>query len=236
MPQDASASTASPARRLAAWGVHAFTASGLLWGLLAALCVARAEYREAFVFIIAAIAVDAVDGLLARWVRVTDTLPGFDGALLDNLVDYVTYVFVPALLIHEAELLPPAWAIAGSVLICLASAYQFCQAEAKTSDHFFLGFPSYWNVVAFYLFFAGLDPRANLAIVGFLVVQVFVPIKWVYPSRMTRLRAVTIAATAIWGVACIAVLVQYPTPAPWLLPASLLYVVYYAGVSLWFGR
>ncbi len=217
---------------MAAWAVHAFTASGAMWGLLAALCVARSEYREALAFMIVAIAVDAFDGILARWARAKETLPQFDGALLDNLVDYLNYVFVPALLLHEAHLLPPSAALLGSILICVASAYQFCQADAKTSDHFFLGFPSYWNVVAFYLFLGGLDPRVNLAIVSFFMVMVFVPVKWVYPSRMRRFRAATLVATALWGAMCIAMLVQYPTAAPWLLPASLVYVAYYVGVSL----
>ena len=217
---------------MAAWAVHAFTASGVLWGLLGVLCIARSEYREAFAFMIVAIAVDSFDGMLARWVRAKETVPRFDGALLDNLVDYVNYVFVPTVLIHEAHLLPASSALVGSTLICLASVYQFCQADAKTSDHFFRGFPSYWNVVAFYLFFGGLDPRVNLAIVAFLVVMVFVPVKWVYPSRMERLRVVTLTATALWGGLCITMLVQYPTPAPWLLPASLVYVAYYVAVSV----
>ena len=220
---------------MAAWAVHAFTASGVLWGLLAVLCIARSEFVEALAFMIVAIAVDSFDGMLARWTRVTETLPQFDGTLLDNLVDYVNYVFVPAVLIHEAHVLPPSLALLGSILICLASAYQFCQTNAKTRDHFFLGFPSYWNVLAFYLFLGGLDQRVNLAIVSFLVVMVFVPVKWVYPSRMARLRGVTLVATTLWGATCIAILVQHPTATSWLLPASLVYVAYYVGVSLVLG-
>ena len=225
----------SAGRRVAAWAAHAFTASGVLWGLLALLCVARAEYREALAFLIVALVVDSVDGILARWARVKETTPQFDGALLDNLVDYVNYVFVPAVLLHEAHLLPPSSALVGSAFICLASAYQFCQADAKTSDHFFVGFPSYWNVVAFYLFLGGLDPWVNLAIVAFFVVMVFVPIKWVYPSRTARFRGVTLVASALWGALCIAMLVQHPTVAPWLLPASLVYIVYGMALSVVLG-
>ncbi len=221
----------SAGRRMAAWAAHAFTATGVLWGLLALLSVARAEYREALAFLIVALVVDSVDGILARCARVKETTPQFDGARLDNLIDYVNYVFVPAVLLHEAHLFPPSSALLGSALICLASAYQFCQADAKTSDHFFVGFPSYWNVVAFYLFLGGLDPRVNLAIVSFFVVMVFVPIKWVYPSRTARFRGVTLVASALWGASCIAMLVQYPIVAPWLLPASLVYIAYGMAVS-----
>ncbi len=221
--------------RAAAWAVHGFTASGVLWGLLAILSIARGEYRPAFAFMTAAVAVDSFDGMLARWAQVKETLPQFDGTLLDNVVDYLNYVFVPAVLIHEVRLLPPSWALAASVLICLASAYQFCQIDAKTSDHFFRGFPSYWNVLAFYLVLGGLDRWMNLVIVLSFVVLVFVPIKWIYPSRMERLRGLTLVATAAWGVACIAMLIQYPEPAAWLLSASLLYVAYYVGISLYLG-
>ena len=115
-------------------------------------------------------------------------------------------------------------------------AYQFCQTEAKTEDHFFSGFPSYWNVLAFYLVLGGLDERLNFAFVLLFVLLVFIPLKWIYPSRMGRLRGVTIAAGGAWGAACIALLVQYPDPAPWLLSASLLYVAYYIGISLYLGR
>ena len=229
-------STPSAARMVGAWSVHALTASGALWGLLAVLCIAQSEFREALLFMIVAIAVDSVDGMLARWVRVKETMPRFDGALLDNLVDYLNYVFVPAVFIHEAHLLPPSLALLSSIVICVASAYQLCQIDAKTDDHFFLGFPSYWNVVSFYLFLGQLDPRLNLAIVWFFVVMVFVRLKWVYPSRMVRFRGVTLLATALWGATCIAMVVQYPTATPWLLPASLVYVFYYVGLSLTLGR
>jgi|LWDU01.1.fsa_nt_gi phosphatidylcholine synthase len=226
----------STARIVGAWAVHALTASGAMWGLLAVLCVARSELREALAFMIVAIAVDAFDGMLARWVRVKEAMPRFDGALLDNLVDYLNYVFVPAVFLHEAHVLPPSLALLSGIAICIASAYQFCQIGAKTNDHFFLGFPSYWNVVAFYLFLGGLDPRVNLAIVWFFVVMVFVPLKWAYPSRMGRFRAATLTATALWGATCIAMIAAYPAAPAWLLPTSLVYVAYYVVVSLASGR
>ncbi len=223
----------TPAALTAAWAVHLLTASGALWGLLTLIAVARKEWGVAFGWMTVALAVDAFDGMLARRARVKELLPGFDGVLLDNMLDYLNYVVVPAFLIYEAELLPPRLAVAGAGAVCLASAYQFCQTEAKTDDHFFKGFPSYWNVLAFYLFLGGLDPRVNLAILTLLAILVFVPLKWIYPSRMSRWRGITIAATSLWGAMCIAMLAQFPDPAPWLLYASLGYVAYYILVSLY---
>jgi len=224
---------ASAASVTAAWAAHAFTASGAVWGLLALIATARGDWRAAFVWMTVALAVDSFDGMLARAARVGEVLPGFDGTLLDNMLDYLNYVVVPAFLIQQAGLLPPRFAVAGAAAICLASGYQFCQADAKTDDHYFKGFPSYWNALSFYLFLGGLDPRANLAIVATFVVLVFVPLKWVYPSRMARWRGITIAATCVWGALCIAMLTQFPDPAPWLLYASLVYVAYYVLVSLY---
>lgn len=223
-------------RRLSAWAAHAFTASGALWGLLALVAIADGAWRLAFIWMTVALAVDSFDGMLARAARVKQVLPGFDGTLLDNMLDYFSYVIVPAFLIHQAGLLPERLAIAGAGAICLASAYQFCQADAKTPDHYFKGFPSYWNVLAFYLYLGGLDPAWNLAIVALFVALVFVPLKWIYPSRMQRWRGVTIALTCAWGASCIAMLVQLPDPSPWLLYGSLGYVAYYVGVSLLLSR
>ena len=218
---------------MAAWAVHVFTASGALWGLLGIIAAARHEWGVAFAWMTLALVVDAFDGMLARVARVKEVLPGFDGDLLDNTLDYLNYVFVPAFLIYEAGLLPDRFAVAGAAAVCLTSAYQFCQPEAKTDDHFFKGFPSYWNVLAFYLFLGGLDSRVNLAILASFALLVFVPLKWIYPSRMPRWRGFTIAATCVWGAMCIAMLVQFPEPAPWLLYASLGYVAYYVLASLY---
>ena len=219
-----------------AWTAHAFTASGALWGLLALIAVARQEWRLASLWMTVALAVDAFDGMLARWGRVKEVLPGFDGTLLDNMLDYLNYVVVPAFLIHQAGLLPDRLALAGSGAICIASAYQFCQTDAKTQDHFFKGFPSYWNVLAFYLFLGRLDPAVNLAVLAVFGILVFVPLKWVYPSRMLRWRTMTIAATCVWGAMCIGMLVQFPEPPRWLLFASLGYVAYYVAVSFWLAH
>ena len=216
-----------------AWGVQLFTASGLICLLLAMRAGVSGDWRLAFAWLAVATLIDAVDGVLARRVGVKEVLPGFDGTLLDNVIDFVGYVFVPAFFLYQAELLPPPHAVWVPAAVCIASAFQFCQADAKTADHYFKGFPSYWNVVVLYLLAMRLSPHANLAIVFVLIVLVFVPIKYLYPSRTRELRRPTLLLTTLWGVMMIGIIAQLPEPAAWLIWTSLLYVAYYLAVSLY---
>ena len=142
--------------RAAAWAVHAFTASGAVMGLAALQATAAGDYRAAFLWMIAATAVDGVDGWLARLARVGELAPSVDGGRLDDIVDYLTYVVAPAFLVVRSGLLPEllGWPAAAAML--LSSAYQFCRTDSKTPDHYFTGFPSYWNIVALYLYVLGL--------------------------------------------------------------------------------
>jgi len=222
----------SSLQRVLAWGVHLFTASGAVWCLLAIDAGIKDHWREAFFWLALAMLVDSVDGFLARWVRVKEALPHFDGALLDNLIDYANYVIVPAFFLYRAELVAAPFSLGCAAAIVLASAYQFCQSDAKTPDHYFKGFPSYWNVTVLYLLAMRLSPTTNLAIVILLVVLVFVPIKYVYPSRTRHLRALTLVLASLWGIALIGVVWQFPHPSNWLIGVSLLFVAYYFGLSL----
>ena len=219
--------------KLMAWSTHIFTATGALWGFLAIQAIFNEKWMAAFIWMIAATFVDSLDGMLARRARVKEVVPNFDGALLDNMVDYFTYVIVPALFMYNVGLFPAQFSLLGVTVILLASAYQFCQSDAKTDDHYFKGFPSYWNVVVFYLFVLGMEPWINLTVVLALAILVFVPIKYIYPSRTRRYQKLTITLAIIWGAICIAILVQYPEPKVWLIWASLLFAVYYAVASLY---
>lgn len=220
-------------RKAAAWGVHLLTAAGAVVALLSIEAISRAEWQVAMAWMIAAMAIDSVDGTLARRVDVKGRLPQFDGALLDNIVDYLNYVFVPAFLLLRGGVLPPGTEWAGAAAVLLSSGYQFAQSDAKTEDHFFKGFPSFWNVAALYLFVVGAPAGLNLAILALLAVGVFVPIHWAYPSRMLRLRTLTLLLTALWGASVVAIAWLWPGTPGWLLAASLAYVAYYAAVSLW---
>jgi len=210
-----------------AWGVHLYTALGAVFGVLAIRYAAVGDYRASFIAMAVTIAIDSSDGTLARFFNVKKRVPGFDGALLDNIVDYLTYVVAPVFLMICAGLVEGSlgFAVAGFVLI--ASAYQFCQADAKTSDHFFLGFPSYWNLVVFYLYCLNWGAMVNELILTLFAVMVFVPIKYIYPSRTKPLRPLTLTLGIIWGVITIAMLPSLPSINPVLLYLSLAYIAYY---------
>jgi phosphatidylcholine synthase len=221
-----------PALVVRAWSVHAFTGLGAVFGLLALLAIARGEWRIAFLWMAATVAIDAVDGGLARWAVVGRVLPGFDGALLDNLVDYLNYAVVPAFFLALGPFLPAPYATLGGAAILLASAYQFGRVDAKTEDHFFTGFPSYWNIVVFYLLFLDAGPLLTGVTIGVLTVLAFVPFRYVYPSRTPAFRSLTISLTCAWGAACLAALALYPTRHALPTWTSLLYVPYYILISV----
>ncbi len=139
-----------------AWGVHLYTALGAALGLLAIFFASRGDFRASFLAMGAATIIDCSDGPLARWLMVKIRVPTFDGALLDNIVDYLTYTVAPVFLMLEAGIIPDSrWGLALACFVMLASVYGFCHTEAKTPDHYFLGFPNYWNLVAFYLYCLG---------------------------------------------------------------------------------
>jgi phosphatidylcholine synthase len=218
------------------WAAHLYTALGAGTALAAALAVFDGDYRAAFLWLFAAVFVDATDGVLARALKVKERLPWFDGALLDNIVDYLTYAFVPVLLMLRAGLLPagPAGTLTG-VAVLLASAYGFSRGDAKvaTSDHFFTGWPSYWNVIALYLYLWKLTPAVNAGILLALAVLVFVPLRYVYPSRTVTLRVPTLLLGAGWGILVLLVVWRLPaTDGPWFALSHVTPIYYYA-LSFW---
>jgi phosphatidylcholine synthase len=215
-----------------AWMVHAYTALGAPLAFLATLEIFAGDFRAAFLWLFAAVLVDATDGWLARRARVSDWLPQFSGTRLDDLVDYLTFVFVPTLLLWQADLLPPRWSFVIVTAILLSSAYGFARDDAKTSDHFFTGFPSYWNVVALYLIVARLSPIANGAVLLALVALVFVRIRYLYPTRTPVHRPLTMALVVLWGAMILAIILNLPDPPPTLVWLSLFFPVYYTGLSL----
>lgn len=219
-------------RTLAAYGVHLFTATGAVWGLLAILAIFDGDYRMMIVWMIVAMLVDGFDGLLARWADVKQYAPGVDGALLDNIIDYLNYVLVPAIFIVKTDFLPAPVKLFTACLILLTSAYQFTQTDAKTDDHHFKGFPSYWNVAALYMLLMGLPGWVNFGFLMLFNVLVFVPIKYIYPSRNSYLRQITLVLTYLYGAIGIWGLLQYPNHPQWFLWVSFVYVVYYIGLSL----
>ena len=220
--------------RLRAVAVHLYTASGAVLALLILVAAFQGQEVRALWLMLAALAIDSTDGLLARKLRVSEALPFFDGAMLDNIVDYMTYVFAPMILLWSGGYLPQGNAgLIFAALPLLASSYQFCRVDAKTDDHFFLGFPSYFNVVAFYAIVFGLQPVAAAWLITICSVLVFIPIRYVYPTRTVAFRGLSLFLTTLWLISYAAILLQMPEPAPLILSFSILYLFYYFGLSLY---
>ena len=217
---------------IGAWFVHLYTASGALCAFLALNRIFYDRYRDAFFWLAVALVIDATDGILARRALVTARIPWFNGGTLDNIVDYLTYVFVPAFFVWHALLVPDRWSIVVVAAMLLSSAYGFGRDDAKTPDHFFTGFPSYWNIVVFYLYVARWAPATNAAILLVLALLVFVPIRYVYPSRTPIWRPLTLALGATWAALLFALLWQMPDVSPSLLWASMVFPAYYALLSI----
>lgn len=218
--------------RVFAWLVHGYTATGAVLAFATTIAVIQQRFRLAFLLMVAATVVDATDGALARLARVKEATPAFDGGRLDDIVDYLTFVFVPGLLLFQAGLLPSGWDVVVVALMLLSSAYGFSAADAKTDDHFFTGFPSYWNIAALYLFAAHLTPVVNAIVLVGLSAMVFVRIGYIYPSKTPFLRGLTIALCVIWGVMVLQMIVMLPDVPRLLLLASLFFPVYYFVLSL----
>jgi phosphatidylcholine synthase len=218
---------------IAAWLVHAYTASGLVLALLATRAVIDHNYRAAFFWLWLQVVIDATDGVLARRARVAERIPWFDGSKLDDVVDYLTYVFVPALVVWRAILVPDAWTMWIAAAMLLSSGYGFSRKDAKTPDHFFTGFPSYWNVVVFYLLVAGFSSIVNAAVLLTFVVLVFIPIRYVYPSRTPILRLFTNVIGGVWSALMLLMLWQYPAVSRLVMWISLMFPAYYFALSIW---
>ena len=225
----------NPLRIIAAWGVHLFTATGAVWGLLGILAIFEAKWKMMIIYMIVAMLVDGFDGMLARWADVKKYANGIDGALLDNILDYLNYVFVPAIfLIKAPDVLPNGFQYPIAFGILLTSAYQFTQVDAKTdesNEYFFKGFPCYWNVVVLYMLVMQLNPWLNLAFLAAFNILIFIPVKYVYPTRSTRMKKVTLAFSYVYAAAGIWGLLQYPNAPKWIAWASFAYVAYYVVLS-----
>jgi phosphatidylcholine synthase len=219
----------SVTRKIFAWLVHLYTAMGLVCAAGIAVLIVRGDdvsFRWAFVLMMAATAIDATDGWLARRAHVKDVLPGFSGRALDDLIDFHTYTSLPLLLLWRADVLPGAF---GWLLLAplLASAYGFSQVNAKTDDGFFLGFPSYWNIVAFYLYVFHAPVWVAVALITTLSVLTFVPTHYIYATRGGPFSAAINAGAALWFVLIGWILVGPERDSTLLMLVSLIYPLMY---------
>ena len=220
-------------RIILAWGVHLYTALGLLvaaWMAVSIVHGGDSSFRTALALMLLATVIDSTDGWLARRARVKEFAPGFDGRRLDDLIDFQTYTSLPLLLIWHAGILSSgqAWWL---LLPLVASAYGFSQVNAKTDDGFFLGFPSYWNIVAFYLYLLHPPARVSLALIISLSVLTFIPWRYLYPSQSAPFSRLTNLLAAVWFALLLTILARWPDDSRLLVLLSLAFPVYYMLMS-----
>jgi len=188
--------------------VHVLTASGAVFGFFALVATARGAWEEAFLWLGVALIVDGLDGPLARYFDVKNTLPRISGEALDLVIDYLTYVIAPAFMIYRADLVPEGFAGLAASAIMLSSLFHFADNASKTSDGFFVGFPALWNLFVLYAFVLAPAPELVLAGVALFSVLTFVPLKWGHPVRARALRWMTFAVTLVWSVAAVIALLR----------------------------
>ncbi len=188
---------------IGAAAVHTLTASGGALGLMALLAVSEGRWEAAFVWLGVALAVDGIDGPLARRLEVKKVLPRFSGEDLDKIVDYLTYVTVPAFMVARAPIVPEPLRLGLALAIMVVSLYHFADKDSKTAAGYFVGFPAIWNVVVLYCFVLAIPPGLAAALIGLCTVLTFIPLRWVHPLRVRRMRPLTLAVIVAWSVAAI---------------------------------
>jgi phosphatidylcholine synthase len=218
--------------RAAAFLIHILTASGAGLALLAMIAAVRSDWPLMFTWLGAALVVDGVDGPLARLLRVHERLPRWSGATLDLVVDYITYVFIPAYVIVDAGLLPPPIAAIAGVLIAVTGALYFADGNMKTDGNYFSGFPAVWNLIVFYLLLLEPGPAVAAVAVLTLCILTFVPIRFVHPLRVENLRALTITLLVFWALLAILAIGQGLKPDTWVTVALCLIALYFLVVGL----
>lgn len=219
-------------RKLLAWCVHFYTALGLVaaaWSAVLIVYGGEDNLRIVIVLMFIAMVIDASDGWLARRIRVKEVTPSFDGRRLDDIIDFNTFTTIPLLFIWRSGLLPGDLAYL-LFLPLIASAYGFSQTNAKTDDGYFLGFPSYWNVAAFYFFYLQPDPWCSVPVIVLLSVLTFVPSKYLHPSIPGPLSMLSVALGIVWAVVVLAIISGTVDKYNWSI-ISLAYPLYYMAAS-----
>ncbi len=222
----------------AAWAVHAFTASGIVLGFLALIAILEGDKLAAFMWLGLALFVDGIDGTLARAARVKELTPQFDGTTLDNVIDYFTYVAVPAMMVYWFGIVPPGTEIYVSAGIMAVSLYTFANTGVKTEDYYFSGFPALWNLLVLYFHIMQSSQWTNLVVIVICAVLTFVPIKFVHPLRVRKLRHITLPMTVLWAATSLRLMLISPEvekaqeASPIVFWLWVVASVYFFGISL----
>ena len=196
--------------KIAAWAVHSFTASGAVLGFLALISIFNNDQVGSFLWLGLALLVDGLDGTIARKIGVVDKAPNIDGSTLDNLIDYLNYVIIPSLMIYWFQMVPNGWEIIIPAGTFAVSLYTFANINMKTTDYYFSGFPALWNIVVLYFYILNTNQYINLIVIILLSILTFIPIKFVHPLRVKKLRNITIFCTIIWSATTLKLVTTSP--------------------------
>jgi phosphatidylcholine synthase len=225
----------TPAKALhiaAAFAVHVFTACGAACALLALMAAGAGEWPNMFLWLGIALIIDGVDGTLARQLRVAEVLPRWSGDMLDFVVDFTTYVFVPAYAMATGGLLPRLLALPLGLTVAVTGALYFADRRMKTPDNYFRGFPALWNIAAFYLFVLKPPPWAGAIAIAVLAAATFASIHFVHPIRVPRWRLINLAALVLWGLLALVALAQNLDPSGWVAAALSAIAIYFVIAGL----
>ena len=223
---------APPLVNAAAFGVHIFTASGTALALFALIAAVERAWPQMFLLLGVALLVDGVDGIFARRLDVAARLPRWSGDVLDLVVDYLTYVFIPAFVVVWSDLLPGPLSVPCAIAILISGALYFADRGMKTKDNFFRGFPAVWNVPMFYLLL--LQPPAPVAAVAILLLAAatFLPVPFVHPFRVARFRTLTVTLLVVWSVLAAVALWRDMMPGPWITAGLCAIALYFLAAGL----
>ena len=216
-----------------AWSAHGVTATGVVLALMAILALFDNQPRDCLLWLGAALLVDGLDGTLARRVQTSTMLPNFDGSTLDLVIDYLTYVFIPAIFIYRYIDLPEHTALVTVSLILVSSLFCFCNLNMKSSDNYFVGFPAAWNVVALYIWIIDPPPVVSLLLICFLAALTLTKLKFLHPFRVRKLMPLNIVVTFVWMISSMFLILQHPFYKSLVLGIWWLASAYFVGICLW---
>lgn len=224
-------SGSSHPKAAAAFAVHVFTAAGAACALLALLAAVDAHWPAMFLWLGLALAIDGIDGTLARRLRAAELLPHWSGEVLDLVVDVMNYVFVPAYALTASGLLPQSVAVPLGLMVVVTGALYFADRRMKTADYYFRGFPAVWNIAVFYLFLLDLPAWFAAVVVAALAVLTFVPVHFVHPVRIAQWRALTMGALVLWALLALVAVAKNLAPGFWVVTGLCLLAVYFVGIG-----
>ncbi|MEZ4886287.1 MAG: hypothetical protein R3E32_16245 [Chitinophagales bacterium] len=217
-----------------AWSVQAFTASGAVAGFMAIVAISAHEWQKAMMWLLIALIIDGIDGTFARLFRVKKVLPNFDGKAMDYVIDFANYAIIPTYFFYEVAIVDETWRMPCVVVMLIISAFYYGTPGMVSDDFHFVGFPVLWNIVVHYLFFVFTFPSmVNVVLILFFAILHFVPIKYLYPSRTSKMMVLNIANTVLCMVSNAMVIWLYPEVNIWWMAASIGSILYFIVMGLY---